>query len=80
MFCVGVAEGGKYYISISVSNSLVDYEEYYRAEKAVVGQHPKNIEFLKNLANKCRRRLNYKAIILTPGSDRGIPMWPEESP
>lgn len=47
MFCVGVAEGGKFYISIPVSNARVDYEEYYEIEAEIYEQVLSNIEELK---------------------------------
>lgn len=47
MFCVGVAEGGKYYISSPVSNSRVDCEEYYELESEIYDRVPSNIDELK---------------------------------
>lgn len=78
MFCVGVAEGGKYYISIPVSNARVDYEEYYEIEAEIYEQVPSNIEELKKIADKCRRRKNDSKLLELPGRDRGEPFWPEE--
>lgn len=78
VFSIGVVEGGKYYISIPVSNARVDYEEYYEIETEIYEQIPSNVEELKKIADKCRRRKNDSKLLELPGRDRGEPSWPEE--
>lgn len=46
-YSLGATEDGVFFISIPVSNSKVDYEEYYEIDKSMVDQYPENIDAVK---------------------------------
>lgn len=61
------------YLSIPVSSSLADYEEYYAlsdAEYATFGAEPARA---RAFADGCRRREHDDRLILKPGWNRGTP-------
>ncbi len=73
LFAIGQeVESGRYYLSIPVSNRLVDYEEYYEIPKALHDACPTNMGALAQLAAKCRAHQYDEWLILKPGSDRGV--------
>lgn len=73
-FSIGVAEpAGIYYISIPVSNRMVDYEEYYEIDESTYKNIKGNLVEGAKLAAKCRLHEMDQCLILKPGSDRGIP-------
>ncbi len=77
MFSLGLNEqSGQYFIAIPVSNSMVDYQEFYEIDQTIVDQYPSNIELVKAVAEKCRKRLMDEFIIEKPGRDRGFPVYP----
>lgn len=63
---------GGYYISIPVSNRLVDYDEYYQIDKEsyelFITNSAQALEFVKDCRNRCKDEL----LIFKPGSDRGV--------
>lgn len=63
---------GKCYLSIPVSNGIVDYEEYYEIEEELLSECPDNMEQLCILASLCRRQKNNDRLIIMPGTKRGI--------
>jgi hypothetical protein len=65
-------ESGRYYLSIPVSNSCVDYEEYYEISRVMHDSHPKNLEELCSFAEACRRRENDALLLQKPGRNRGV--------
>lgn len=72
-FSIGVEnESGKKYLSIPVSNGVVDYEEYYEINETQFSSYQKMpskaIEFL----DKCRARQLDNLLILKPGNNRGV--------
>jgi len=74
-FSVGIEEStGDYYVSIPVSNRMVDYEEYYRIEKSLYEKHQTDLSKLEFVAEECRKRLRDQDLIVPPGSDRGSPI------
>jgi hypothetical protein len=71
-FSVGVEQdSGKHYVSIPVSNGLVDYEEYYEIDQPTfegyVADPSSALEFVK----RCRNREMDDRLIVKPGSKRG---------
>ena len=64
---------GMKYLSIPVSNSKVDYEEYYEINPREFETLLRNPELAINLAEKCRRRENDESLILKPGAEHGSP-------
>jgi hypothetical protein len=65
-------DSGKYYLSIPVSNRLVDYEEYYEIIQSDAERFKNDIDMARQFAEKCRNRLMDHALIIKPGADRGI--------
>lgn len=59
------------YLSIPVSNRLVDYEEYYRLSEAEYEAFLKEPAKAVAFAERCRRREMDHLLIIKPGRDRG---------
>jgi hypothetical protein len=71
-FSMGIEEdSGNYYLSIPVSNQLVDYEEYYRIDKKTFELYQQDSRVALEFVEKCRQRLNDDLLIIKPGKDRG---------
>ncbi|MCZ8159111.1 MAG: hypothetical protein O9256_04415 [Rhizobiaceae bacterium] len=66
------AESGRCYLSIPVSNSMADYEEFYEIGEDLHNGYPDNELVLSIFADDCRRRLHDQLLFLKPGSDRGV--------
>ncbi|WP_077046709.1 hypothetical protein [Pseudomonas sp. KK4] len=63
MFSIGVEETtGRFYVSIPVSNGMVDYEEYYEIDRASFDLFQKD---------PCRRRELDNLLIVQTGANRG---------
>ena len=62
---------GEHYLSIPVSNRLVDYEEYYRLEPALYEGFLIDDHAAAAFAEACRAREHDERLIFPPGSDRG---------
>lgn len=72
-FSLGVeAESGRFYLSIPVSNRMVDYEEYYEISREAHDEYPENVEALALFANECRARKWDHVLLVKPGEDRGV--------
>jgi hypothetical protein len=72
-FSIGREESyGRFYLSIPVSNKLVDYEEYYEISKQIHDGYPDNMTQLAAFADACRRHESDHLLIVQPGLDRGI--------
>ena len=72
-FSIGIEEQtGKYYLSIPVSNNLVDYEEYYEINKDEFDQYRRNADAATGFLEQCRNRQRDDRLIMKPGSDRGV--------
>ena len=65
-------ESGVFYLSIPVSNQMVDYEEYYQISRATHDSYPKNRATLIEFANECRSHQHDDILLIKPGKDRGI--------
>jgi hypothetical protein len=65
-------ESGKYYLSIPVSNRLVDYEEYYEISEDALEAYGADLDTALSFADQCRGRKNDHLLIQKPGSDRGV--------
>lgn len=73
-FSVGIEEeSGTYYVSIPVSNQLVDYEEYYRIDKSLFEKYRNDLKNLKYIADEARNHLRDNDLLIKPGQDRGVP-------
>ena len=72
-FSIGIEEqSGKYYLSIPVSNSSVDYEEYYEINKDEFDKYKDNVEAAAGFVQQCRNRECDDRIMMKPGKDRGV--------
>ncbi|WP_412528654.1 hypothetical protein [Burkholderia lata] len=73
-YSVGVElDSGRYYLSIPVSNGMVDYEEYYEITESQAKEFSENKVLANDFANKCRNRLVDDSLIIKPGANRGTP-------
>lgn len=59
------------YLSIPVSNRLVDYQEYYRLDPAEYAAFLTREAAAVDFANACCRREHDDRLIYQPGTDRG---------
>lgn len=64
-------ESGKFYLSIPVSNRLVDYEEYYEIDKLSFDQYLEDLSKALEFVEQCRNRQMDHLLMIQPGSDRG---------
>jgi hypothetical protein len=72
MFSVGIEEtSGRFYVSIPVSNGMVDYEEYYEIDKASYDLFQGDLESALVFVMRCRRRELDELLIVKPGTNRG---------
>lgn len=65
-------QSGKFYLSIPVSNGVVDYEEYYEIDSNLLRQFQLQQEKALEFAEKCRRQELDELLIVKPGNNRGI--------
>lgn len=72
MFSIGIEEtSGKFYVSIPVSNGLVDYEEYYQIDRATFELFQRDLSAALEFVGRCRRRELDQLLIVQPGTNRG---------
>ncbi|TWB56710.1 hypothetical protein [Nitrospirillum viridazoti] len=72
-FSIGVErDGGRFYLSIPVSNRLVDYEEHYEISPAEFELYRQDLSAALPLVTLCRRRQADDRLITPPGEDRGV--------
>ncbi|NLR75676.1 hypothetical protein [Leeia aquatica] len=71
-FSIGIeATTGRSYLAIPVANSLVEYEEYYEIDQALVEDCANNLEALLEIARLCRTRQFDHHLIMPAGRLRG---------
>ena len=71
-FALGLEETtGKFYLSIPVSNGLVDYEEYYELDRAAYERYLADPKAALPFVQRCRAREEDARLIVKPGSNRG---------
>jgi hypothetical protein len=74
-FAVGQEQdSGKYYLSIPVSNGLVEYEEYYEITPEEFERFSAALAEMRELAELSRARKLDARLIMKPGSKRGSPI------
>ncbi|WP_044559371.1 hypothetical protein [Azospirillum sp. B4] len=72
-YSIGVEqETGRFFLSIPVSNRLVDYEEYYEISQSEFDAFRHNLSTALPLVQRCRHRQADDRLMVTPGSDRGV--------
>ena len=73
-YSIGIEEvSGKYYLSIPVSNQVVDYEEYYEIDRNSFDRFRTEPDLALDFAKKCRNREMDHLLIVKPGKSRGNP-------
>ncbi|HEY0990096.1 MAG TPA: hypothetical protein VGD80_23750 [Kofleriaceae bacterium] len=71
-YALGIEQdSGKYYVSIPVSNGMVDYEEYYEIDKVTFDQYRADLGSARDFVERCRRRQEDDKLIVKPGRNRG---------
>jgi hypothetical protein len=71
-FAIGMEkESGKYYVSIPVSNSYVDYNEYYEIDKASFERFLANPDSARPFVDQCKAQKMDHLLLVKPGSNRG---------
>jgi len=74
-FAIGQENDSKrYYLSIPVSNALVEYEEYYELTPEEFSRFSHDLDEMRKLASECRARREDDRLIMKPGSKRGDPI------
>lgn len=72
-FSIGIEEdSGRYYLSIPVSNGLVDYEEYYELDQKRFERYQVSTIEALNFVQRCRNRQADDLLIIKPGANRGV--------
>lgn len=70
---IGIEEAsGKPYVSIPVSNRMVDYDEYYQIDRATYNLYLTNSTAALEFVKRCRTRELDELLIFKPGIDRGV--------
>jgi hypothetical protein len=71
-YSVGVEEtSGRHYISIPVSNGIVDYEEYYEIDLLAFEHYRADPDSALEFVERCRMRQMDDRLIVKPGRNRG---------
>ncbi|WP_083212455.1 hypothetical protein [Mycobacterium parascrofulaceum] len=74
-YSIGVeSTSGRYYVSIPVSNGVVDYEEYYKLTPNQYHHFLRDSADALDFAEACRRREHDDLLLQKPGSNRGTPV------
>lgn len=72
-FSIGVEEGsGRFYVSIPVSNGMVDCEEYFEIDKAAFDLYMSSPSLALPFVRRCRNREVDDLLMVQPGRDRGV--------
>lgn len=72
-FSIGIhLDSGRYYLSIPVSNRLVDYEEYYELTESEYQNLVSDPNLATDFAADCRAHRLDARLMVKPGADRGI--------
>jgi hypothetical protein len=58
-------------VSIPVSNSMIDYEEYYEIDKATFDRYRADLGSARDFVERCRKRQEDDKLIVKPGRNRG---------
>lgn len=67
-------DSGRNYVSIPVSNGLVDYEEYYAITPEQYQLFLTDAAAALDFVESCRRREQDALLIQKPGTNRGTPV------
>lgn len=67
-------DSNRAYLSIPVSNGVVDYEEYYELDEARYSAFLEHPDSALQFADECRLRQHDDLLIQKPGRNRGTPV------
>jgi len=74
-FSLGIeARSGQPYVSIPVSNQLVDYEEFYAIDQGMFDRFLADAGEALAFVERCRRREEDARLFYQPSSRRGTPV------
>ena len=74
-YSLGVEDAtGKFYLSIPVSNGIVDYEEFYELSHQEYDQFLADGIAAARFADECRQHQRDELLIQEPGWNRGTPV------
>jgi hypothetical protein len=72
-FSIGVEqETGRRYVSIPVSNGVVDYEEYFEIDEVQFHRYQRDPSSALEFVRRCRARELDDLLMVKPGRDRGV--------
>lgn len=72
-YSIGIEkESGRYYLSIPVTNHMIDYEEYYEISENDYNIFLGSPDAAVNFAKQCKKREKDDLLIVKPGELRGI--------
>ncbi|KAF0813532.1 hypothetical protein IGB42_01883 [Andreprevotia sp. IGB-42] len=72
-FAIGTETGsGQHYVSIPVSNRMVDYLEYYAIDQASYDLFLRDPVAALQFVERCRKREADDLLLHEPGADRGV--------
>ena len=73
-YALGIEEeSGKYYVSIPVSNGMIEYEEYYEIDQAMFDQFKADLDSALPFVERVRNRLEDPRLMYQPSTKRGTP-------
>ncbi|WP_100461643.1 hypothetical protein [Mycobacteroides abscessus] len=67
-------DSGRHYVSMPVSNGLVDYEEYYEIDAEQYKLFLANTSAAVSFIEACRKHEHVDRLIQKPGTNRGTPV------
>ncbi|GAB5905513.1 hypothetical protein BKG77_22435 [Mycobacteroides chelonae] len=67
-------DSGRYYVSIPVSNGIVDYEEYYAIDAEQYGLFLRDQVAAIQFVEECRKHGHDDLLLQKPGTNRGTPV------
>ncbi|MFC7449720.1 hypothetical protein [Rhodococcus daqingensis] len=74
-FSIGIElDAGRCYVSLPVSNGLVDYEEYYEIDRETYARFLSVPAEASAFVAECRRHERDDLLIVQPGRNRGTPV------
>jgi len=74
-YSIGVeSTSGRYYVSIPVSNGIVDYEEDYELSQDQYDNFLNDSAAAIEFVEACRRREHGDLLLQRPGTNRGTPV------
>jgi len=64
-------DSGRFYVSVPVSNGMVDYEQYYEIDHATFELFRRDPDAAVPFVARCRKRELDELLIVPPGTSRG---------